>query len=215
MTEHEKEFYWYWFVNIKGIGNTTRVRLIEHFSHPRFFYECDPGDLKELLSESQIRAFQKSRDYPRVEDGIDRLKREGVRFVHWQSPDYPTRLRNLYDPPYGLYIRGRLPDPNRPAVAIVGSRRASQYGRRATSMFASELAKQGVTIVSGMASGIDSEAHRAALNVSGMTLGILGGGIDSMYPKENWNLYLDMYEEGGILSEYNLGTASRSGLFPL
>ena len=215
MTEHDKEFYWYWFVNIKGIGNIMRVRLMERFGHPRFFYECDPGELKDLLSESQIESFRKSRNYSGVEEGLKRLKEEGARFVHWQSRDYPQRFRSLYDPPYGFYLRGRLPDPDCPAVAIVGSRKASQYGRKAAEMFASELAGQGVAIISGMASGVDSEAHRAALASSGMTLGILGGGIDTMYPKENWNLYLDMYEQGGILSEYNLGTVNRSGLFPM
>ena len=215
MTEHDKEFYWYWFVNIKGIGNMMRVRLMERFGHPRFFYECDSGELKDLLSESQLESFSRSRNYSRVEEGLKRLKGEGVRFVHWQSQDYPHRFRSLYDPPYGFYLRGRLPDPDCPAVAIVGSRKASQYGRKAAEMFASELAGQGVAIISGMASGVDSEAHRAALDSSGMTLGILGGGIDSMYPKENWNLYLDMYEKGGILSEYNLGTVNRSGLFPM
>lgn len=215
MTEHDKEFYWYWFVNIKGIGNIMRVRLMERFGHPRFFYECDSGELKDLLSESQLESFSRSRNYSRVEEGLKRLKGEGVRFVHWQSQDYPHRFRSLYDPPYGFYLRGRLPDPDCPAVAIVGSRKASQYGRKAAEMFASELAGQGVAIISGMASGVDSEAHRAALDSSGMTLGILGGGIDSMYPKENWNLYLDMYEKGGILSEYNLGTVNRSGLFPM
>ena len=215
MTEHDKEFYWYWFVNIKGIGNIMRVRLMERFRHPRFFYECDPEGLKNLLSESQIESFRRSRNYSRVEEGLKRLKGEGARFVHWQSQDYPHRFRNLYDPPYGFYLRGRLPDPDCPAIAIVGSRKASQYGRKAAEMFASELAGQGVAIISGMASGVDSEAHRAALASSGMTLGILGGGIDTMYPKENWNLYLDMYEQGGILSEYNLGTVNRSGLFPM
>ena len=215
MTEHDKEFYWYWFVNITGIGNIMRVRLMERFGHPRFFYECDSGELKDLLSESQLESFSRSRNYSRVEEGLKRLKGEGVRFVHWQSQDYPHRFRSLYDPPYGFYLRGRLPDPDCPAVAIVGSRKASQYGRKAAEMFASELAGQGVAIISGMASGVDSEAHRAALDSSGMTLGILGGGIDSMYPKENWNLYLDMYEKGGILSEYNLGTVNRSGLFPM
>ncbi|MBQ6392309.1 MAG: DNA-processing protein DprA, partial [Eubacterium sp.] len=188
---------------------------MERFGHPRFFYECDSGELKDLLSESQLESFSRSRNYSRVEEGLKRLKGEGVRFVHWQSQDYPHRFRSLYDPPYGFYLRGRLPDPDCPAVAIVGSRKASQYGRKAAEMFASELAGQGVAIISGMASGVDSEAHRAALDSSGMTLGILGGGIDSMYPKENWNLYLDMYEKGGILSEYNLGTVNRSGLFPM
>ena len=215
MTEHDNEFYWYWFVNIKGIGNIMRVRLMERFGHPRFFYDCDSGELKDLLSESQIESFRSSRNYSRVEEGLKKLKGEGARFVHWQSRDYPHRFRSLYDPPYGFYLKGRLPDPDCPAVAIVGSRKASQYGRKAAKIFASELAEQGVAIISGMASGVDSEAHRAALDSSGMTLGILGGGIDTMYPKGNWNLYLDMYEQGGILSEYNLGIVNRSGLFPM
>ncbi len=215
MTEYDKEYFWYWFVNIKGIGNLTRVRLMERFGHPQYLYDCNLENQKDLLTETQMGSISKSREYSRIEDGLKRLVEENIRFVHWESPDYPSRFRNLYDPPYGFYLKGELPDPNRPAVAVVGSRRPSQYGRKVSSMFASELASKGIVIVSGMASGVDSEAHRAALEVSGMTLGILGGGIDSMYPKENWNLYLDMYESGGILSEYNVGIPNRAGLFPM
>lgn len=215
MTEYDKEYFWYWFVNIKGIGNLTRVRLMDRFGHPRYLYDCNLEHHRDLLTETQIGSIRKSREYPRIEAGLRRLVEENIRFVHWESPDYPSRFRNLYDPPYGFYLKGKLPDPNRPAVAMVGSRRASQYGRKVSAMFAAELASKGITIVSGMAAGVDSEAHRAALEASGMTLGILGGGIDSMYPKENWDLYLDMYDSGGILSEYNMGVSNKAGLFPM
>ncbi|MBR5047612.1 MAG: DNA-processing protein DprA, partial [Eubacterium sp.] len=215
MTEYDKDYYWYWFVNIKGIGNLNRVKLMERFGHPQYLYDCNPRDLSDLLSESQIASFKQSRDYVQTDSAMRRLKEENIRFIHWDSPDYPYRFRTLYDPPYGFYLKGNLPDPKRPAIAIVGSRRPSQYGRKTAAMFARELAAGGFVIVSGMASGIDSQAHRAALEVSGQTLGILGGGIDTMYPKDNWDLYLDMYEQGGILSEYNMGTVNRSGLFPV
>lgn len=215
MTEMDRDFYWYWFVNIEGIGNVGRVRLLERYGHPRYLYDCGRAELSDLLTERQIHSLEQSRDSSRIQRDMRRLGEERIRFVHWESPDYPPRLRNLYDPPYGFYLKGKLPDSVRPAVAIVGSRKPSQYGRKMAAVFAGELAREGVAIVSGMAAGIDSEAHRAALKVSGQTLGILGGGIDSMYPKDNWNLYLDMYEHGGIMSEYNVGTVSRSGLFPM
>ena len=215
MTEFDQEFYWYWFVNIPGIGNKKRIQLMEHFGHPSILFECKEKEISSFLAEEERNAFLSSRNAEAIERGMKHLKEEGYRFIHWDSKDYPFRFRNLYDPPYGFYLRGRLPDSSKAAVAIVGSRRATQYGRKMAQDFAKELASHDVVIISGMAAGIDSVAHRTALSCRGETLGLLGGGIDTMYPKENWNLYLDMYQMAGVMSEYNLGVPNHAGLFPM
>lgn len=215
MTMYDMNYYWYWFVNIKEIGNHTRVQLIKKFGHPSIVYHSDEKDLSELLTAKQLLSLQKSKDYLQVESGLKKLKQQGIQFISWESPCYPPRLRNLYDPPFGFYVKGKLPTQNRPSAAIVGSRRATPYGKVMAEYFAAGLARQGVTVISGMAAGIDAHAHRGCLNEGGETLGILGGGIDTMYPKSNWNLYLDMYQYGGIFSEYNIGVANKAGLFPM
>ena len=146
---------------------------------------------------------------------MQKLETSGVRFVHWESPEYPRKFRQLFDPPYGIYVKGRLPAEDMPVLGMVGSRAATPYGLHMAQSFAESLALQGIQIVSGLAAGIDAASHRGALRAGGYTLGILGGGIDSMYPRENFSLYMQMYERGGVLSEYNLGVPNSPGLFPL
>ena len=215
MTDYDREFYWCWFMNIKGLGPRSRRRLMDRYGHPSVVYGISAGDLSPFLTDSQIASLESSRNHRKTEAHLHQLKEEGITFIHWESEEYPDRFRDLYDPPYGFYLKGRLPDPAKPAVAVVGSRNPSPYGLKMASRYASELASKGMTIISGMAAGIDSEAHRAALECAGETLGILGGGIDSMYPRENWDLYLEMYRHAGVLSEYTLGVANKAGLFPM
>ncbi len=215
MNENDLRFYWYWFVNIPQIGNRTRVNLLERFGHPSRIYDCGYKELADILDDRQMSSFLSSKDYLKTINELNELQKDGITFIHWESRDYPGRFRNLYDPPYGFYLKGRLPSVDMPTVALVGSRRASPYGKYVADYFAGELSERGVSIISGMAAGIDTEAHRSALRHGGHSLGILGGGIDTMYPKTNWNLYLDMYKAGGIMSEFNKGIANRAGLFPM
>ncbi len=215
MNDKDLTFYWYWFVNIPHIGNRTKVKLIERFGHPSRVYDCSYEDLVDIFDDKQMISFLSSKDHHKVMQDLKDLKNEGYHFIHWESPDYPERFRSLYDPPYGFYLKGRLPSPHMPTVAVVGSRRASPYGKYVADLMAGDLAEKGVSIISGMAAGIDTEAHKSALGHGGHSLGILGGGIDSMYPKTNWNLYLDMYNKGGILSEFNRGVVNKAGLFPM
>ena len=127
---------------------------------------------------------------------------------------YPQRLLQIHNPPKCLYVRGRLPDEKKPAVAIVGARKCSSYGKEMAQWFAGELAGAGVQIISGMARGVDGIAQRAALAASGESFGVLGCGTDVCYPKENKDLYELLQKQGGILSEYVNGTQPLPGLFP-
>ena len=211
----ENAFFWYWFVNIPGVGSVSRRKLLERFGRPERVYSAEEEEYADILTSGQRARLQESRDVRRIRQSMERLLRFGARFLHWESPDYPSGFRQLFDPPYGIYVRGRLPEEERPVLGMVGSRAATSYGIRAAQRFAAELSRQGVQIVSGLAAGVDAASHRGALEADGYTLGILGGGIDTMYPRENFSLYMQMYERGGVLSEYNLGIPNSPGLFPL
>lgn len=127
---------------------------------------------------------------------------------------YPKKLLSYGQAPEELQVRGRLPDPAKPSVAIVGARMCSSYGKTQAFQFARALAGQGVQIISGLAKGIDGKSHEGALAGGGATFGVLGCGVDICYPRENINLFQEMIQKGGVLSEFPLGTAPRSQHFP-
>lgn len=214
MNEKENEFYWYWFVNIRGIGNITRKKLLKQFQHPENIFRRSKDEFKGILSEKQCKSLIESRNPDLINKSLMKLKKRNIQFIHWESEEYPMAFRQIFDPPYGLYLIGKMPDPDKPMLGIVGARNATIYGRKNAEYFARTLAESGVQIISGLAAGIDGASHRGALAGGGFTLGVLGGGIDSIYPRENFNLYMEMYEKGGVLSEYNLGVANQAGLFP-
>lgn len=209
------DLYWYWFVNIPLIGSVSRRKLLQYFGHPQQIYYARDKDFKGILSKKQLAALKEAKDRDLLLEGLGKLQESNTRFIHWESDDYPKRLKNIPDPPYGFYLRGRLPDPDLPTLAMVGARKATEYGKRIAGEFAAKLSAAGVQIVSGLAEGIDTASHQGAIRNHGYTLGLLGGGIDSIYPQENFNLYLQMYEEGGVLSEWNLGIPNHPGMFPI
>jgi DNA processing protein len=127
---------------------------------------------------------------------------------------YPSRLKNIYDPPPVLYMRGQLRKEDEVAVSIVGSRKTSSYGRAMTERVSQELASRGVTIVSGMARGIDSVAHQGAISAGGRTIAVLGCGVDVVYPPENRNLFRDIIDHGAVLSEFPMGSPPEGSHFP-
>ena len=143
-----------------------------------------------------------------------RVAAAGARLVGWDDPSYPTRLRTLPDAPPVLAVRGALDDADVPAVAVVGARRCSAYGRRVAEEIATGLARAGVTVVSGLAAGIDAAAHRAALAAGGRTLAVLGTGIDRVYPSWHASLAADVVRQGALLTELPCGTPALAFNFP-
>ena len=137
-----------------------------------------------------------------------------IRYICALEPEFPEKLRNIPDPPEGIYVRGRLPDPSKSVVSIIGSRNNSEYGRGMAVYFAKALSEHGVQIVSGMARGIDGLSQNAAVKAGGASFGVLGCGIDEVYPKENRQLYESILEKGGLISEYPPGTPPKSFFFP-
>jgi len=142
------------------------------------------------------------------------LLRNDVNWTHLNRRDYPYRLKNIADPPLILFYMGKLPDEERPCVAIVGARECSLYGEKTASMFARELSSAGVQIISGMARGIDGISQRGSISVGGNTFGVLGCGVDVVYPEENKDLFKDILKDGGILSEFEPGTEPLRQYFP-
>lgn len=212
---NENDFYWYWFANISGIGVKTQKKLLGYFANPSDIYNAPESEVQKFLTPKQQEAFLTSKNQTRIENSIHKLEERGICFFHRESPEYPERLAQLYDPPNLLYYIGRLPDFSKPILAMVGSRRATIYGRKMAREFAKNLAQRGIQIVSGMAAGVDASSHMGALDAKGYTLGVLGGGIDTIYPVENFNLYQKVYETGGVISEYNLGVMPKKGTFPM
>ena len=142
------------------------------------------------------------------------LLRKGIHWTHLNKHDYPFRLKNIADPPLMFFYKGKLPDDTRPCVAIVGARECSPYGEKTAAVFARELSSVGVQIISGMARGIDGISQRGAISVGGNTFGVLGCGVDVIYPEENKDLFADILKDGGIISEFNPGTEPLKSYFP-
>ncbi len=208
-------FYWFALRSVPLVGNVTYRRLIEHFGSPAKALAASLDEISRIKGVNSSAALSLiNHDYSReAELAAAALNKSGAKLVTLLDDDYPVLLKEISDPPPYLYLKGKLPAA-KTAIAIVGSRRASDYGLSVTAKFARELAEQGVTIVSGLAMGVDAAAHKGALQVSGATVGVLGCGIDLVYPAENRQLYRQMEEKAAIVSEFPPGTQPDASNFP-
>ncbi|HKV42118.1 MAG TPA: DNA-processing protein DprA [Blastocatellia bacterium] len=201
---------------VAGVGRRTAARLIDRFQTPTACVEATRTQLEAAgLKPECIDALKDTTQRERAEREIAALATLGAEALPLTDPRYPPLLKETYDPPIVLYSLGD-PGPalERPAVAVVGSRRCSTYGRNAAEMLARELAIHGVTIISGLARGIDSAAHNGALEGGGQTLAVMGTGLDSIYPKENHKLAERIRKQGALITEFPLGTPPLSQNFP-
>jgi len=210
------EHYW-WFAlkSVPMVGNVTFRRLLENFGTPELAFRASEEQLGRVKGISSAAAAAiKTYDYrPFAEQECEKVTRSGARVVTYVAEDYPKVLLEIPDPPPYLYVKGELRSAET-AVAVVGSRRASTYGILTTTRLATELAAHGVTVVSGMARGVDTAAHRGALAGGGRSIGVLGCGIDVRYPPENRKLFDEMAEKGALVSEFPLGTLPLAENFP-
>ena len=207
--------FWYWLVNIEGVGRGTILKLLKEFKTPKAIYEASENEVKPYLKPSQLTNFLLSKKDEQIMEGFRSMEEKGVNFLYPTQAEYPRKLKEIYDYPLGLYYTGKLPKNEGKSIAIVGSRNCSPYGREMAYYFGRELAKQGVEVISGFAAGVDSMAHKGALEASGSTIGVLGCGIDICYPIDNIHLYREMKEKAGLLSEYGLKVQPRRQLFPM
>ena len=213
----EEHSLWLMLARILKNKGALAKGLIERFSDPETIFSASMEELCHVEGVTEdVAAEIKSIRPPGgdIRDEIKKIEDSGCRFIPMNHPDYPDRLKDIHDPPLFLYLKGRLDPHDSYAIAMVGARRPTPYGRRVAEMLACELSSAGFTIVSGMARGIDSVAHRAALKAGGRSIGVLGCGIDIVYPGENAPLFTEMAERGAIISEFPVGTGPEKKNFP-
>lgn len=214
----EEKAYIHWLYQAVGMGNRGFLRDLARFGTARELYGlvCS-GRLSEKVSAryqkkvTQMSEFTKGYD---LYGEYGRMTERGICLVTEGEADFPGRLAGIPDPPYALYYVGSLPPEEKKAVALIGARDCTEYGRYMAKQFGEALASAGVQVISGMARGIDGIGQKSALRAGGYSLGVLGCGVDICYPGENRELYDALAEEGGICSEYPPGISPRAVLFP-
>jgi DNA processing protein len=214
--DREHMLSWIALSSIPGVGRVTFRRLVRNFGSAARVLAASEGELREIGGLSE-KAAREVRSFPwreRAEAELERAASAAVVIVTADDTEFPELLRNAPDPPLMLYIRGSFGPMIGNAVAMVGTRTPTHYGLTVTHRMAYELASQGITIVSGMARGIDTQAHKGALAAKGRTIAVLGCGIDTAYPPENKGLMEEIARSGAVISENPFGTKPESGYFP-
>lgn len=207
--------YWIGFNIVRGIGPVRLRALVDYFGDVQTAWRAPSQELLRAgLDRRSLENLLAARGALDLDQQMKRIAASGARVLTWESDDYPRLLYEIPDPPPVLYVKGALTEEDVWAVAVVGTRRASVYGREVTRRLTQALSRSGITIVSGMARGIDTEAHRAALRSGGRTIAVLGCGIDRVYPPENRKLAREIVAHGALLSDYPVGTPPEGRNFP-
>jgi len=210
--------YWLGFSVFSGIGPIKFKKLLEQFNSAKDAWNASVLDLSEVIGEKLAEKFDKYRDAFSVSNYARRFLNEGVSFLILTDKDYPKLLSQIKNPPFVLYTRGNF-DFNllehQNTIAVVGSRKTTQYGREVTKILVEELASAGFTIVSGLAIGVDAISHKTAIDNNVKTIAVLGCGVDCCYPLANKNIYNSIVQgSGAVISEVPLGFAPSRGSFP-
>ncbi len=208
--------YEFWLASLMRVKSRKRLHARKLAGSAREIFFSDEKSLKSMhiFSEDEIQWMIKDRQKWDVQGQWDNFQKSGIRLVPYVCEDYPEHLRHIYQPPYALFVKGKMPDMSK-SVGIVGARMCSEYGRSIAQTLGKKLAERQVQVISGMALGIDSAAHAGALSAGGKTFAVLGCGCDICYPRNSVNIYHNIPESaGGILSEYPPGTEPKPYRFP-
>lgn len=207
--------YWIGFNLIKGIGAVRMQGLVAYFGDLESAWKADPAELARAgLGAKLVERVLGARKQVNLDQVWAKIEAQGIQIFTWQDESYPARLREIDQPPPVLYVRGEYFPDDVFAVAIVGTRKVTPYGRQVTEEIASFLAANGITIISGLARGVDVIAHQTALKAGGRTLAVLGSGVDKIYPPEHRGLAEQMMTRGAIISDYAVGTPPDASNFP-
>ena len=208
--------YWVWLSSLHGVGSKSCLNLIRYFGSAENVFQCSFSELMAsgLIREQTARTISEQRNLENINEYLKIVKENGIKVYTIHENEYPENLKNIYDPPPILYVKGELIKEDVFSVSIVGSRKASDYGLKVAQRIASRLAELGITIVSGMALGIDSAAHRGALLAKGRTIAVFACGLKYVYPMTNYLLSQEIQKSGAIISEYPFDTEAYPAQFP-
>ena len=215
--------FWLGFSLSPGIGPKKFNLLIRNFGSAEKAWSASESELEPILKPALTSKFLGFRQYFDFEKYLQQLKRQKISFICLSDKEYPALLKKIPNPPIVLYVKalrqvqGKVLDLNdfQPAIAVVGTRHITSYGRQITEMFTQDLARAGLIIVSGMALGVDGVAHQSAIEAKGKTIAVLGNGVDIPYPRENEKLYEEIIDSGGaVISEFPPGMPASVGSFP-
>ncbi len=200
-----------------GLGSRLIGKLLRQFGSPERVFRASLTELEACkLPAAPAQAIASRNAHKEAEAELDRVRKLGCSLVNWSDPEYPQRLLEIYDPPPLLYVRGDVSVLNRHSISMVGTRRPTPYGNQMAERLGRDLAERGLTVVSGMARGIDSCSHQGVVKASqGATVGVLGTGVDVMYPKENKKLFAEVEKRGALISEFPLGSHPAPENFPV
>lgn len=223
ITEHD--IYNYWLCGCCNLNYNKLTGVLEYFKHPGEVFRTSGKALEDMkakcrekginITDRDVAAIDSSRNWNVIRKNMQYLNERGIKYITVLDEAYPYKLRHIYDPPVILYCKG-IPFPeNKKSIAVIGARNCSPYGREIGRYLAASIAKEGIIVLSGLARGVDSYAHMGALSVGGCTYAVLGCGIDICYPPENINLYMEIQDKGGIISEYGPGIKPLSYHFPM
>lgn len=208
--------YLMWLSSVPGVGSITFMKLIKYFGSAENVYQCSFSELMDsgIIREKTAVSILANRDIEKINENYRIVKNNGIRVYTIFEKEYPKNLKYIFDPPPVLYVKGELLEEDALAVGIVGSRKASDYGLKTAHRIAERLAEAGIVIVSGMALGIDSAAHRGALTAKGRTIAVFGCGLKYIYPTVNLRLSRDIQKNGALISEYPFDTEAFPAQFP-
>lgn len=214
MTAPADALYWLALEAVPGLGADAARRLLAEFNRPAEIFSAPAGLLEPLVGGKIASSIVQPIDPDRYAESLAWLEAPDAHLITWNDPDYPPTLRSLPDAPAWLYVKGDRATLQRPMLAIVGSRNATAQGRRDAQAFAQNLSEAGLTIVSGLADGIDAAAHEGGLAGNGTGVAVVGTGLDRVYPAKNRDLAHRLAGEGALVSEFPLGTPPKPGNFP-
>jgi DNA processing protein len=211
----DEKTYWVGFNLVKGIGPTRLRLLLDAFGDVATAWKASSVDLEEAgLGQKLIKSMIEMRQGGELDRVVTIIEKYHIEVLTWNDPGYPRRLKEIEQSPPVLYVLGKFSEDDQWAVAVVGTRKVSAYGRQVTQEIVGYLAQNGVTIISGLARGIDGIAHQAALDAGGRTIAVLGNGLDYIYPPEHRRLAIEILDNGALVSDYPPGTAPESTNFP-
>lgn len=208
--------YWIWLASIKMLGSIKKQRLLEHFKTPENIYNATKSEILKIdgIGEKICNNIITSKDKDLIEKIEGYMLKNDIKLINITESKYPDKLRKIYDPPMTLFYKGDLALLNKKSIAVVGSRNATNYGIKTAFKIGKEVSENGRVVISGLARGIDTWAHKGALTNFGGTIAVIGSGLDYIYPSENYLLYKEISQKGLLLSEFVVGTKPIPGNFP-